>query len=219
MGRLRTGWHMIRRSRSSTASPSRSALGRAYTCSRFRGQPPSAATRAARPPSTASAITSHQLARSADGRQHCPGQHPRPRSGAGAGGGAVAGHRRPQLLGPQADRATGAGRDRPRAPFKKRASDPDPTGAGCSPGALAHRTVAAQLVERFHLKRLWARDVWHLTSRTLRKVPATCRLLCDVHRRKSYHVTTGDEPHGLACWALLAQGRVRWTLARFTSSS
>jgi hypothetical protein len=30
--------------------------------------------------------------------------------------------------------------------------------------------VAAQLVERYHLKRLWARDTWHLTSRVLRKV-------------------------------------------------
>jgi Transposase DDE domain len=57
------------------------------------------------------------------------------------------------------------------APFKKRASDPDPLGSRVL-GRVRWRieTVAAQLVERFHLKRLWARDVWHLTSRVLRKV-------------------------------------------------
>jgi hypothetical protein len=31
-------------------------------------------------------------------------------------------------------------------------------------------TVFGQLVERFHAKRLWARDVWHLTSRWMRKL-------------------------------------------------
>jgi hypothetical protein len=58
-----------------------------------------------------------------------------------------------------------------RAPFKKRASDPDPAGSRLI-GRLRWRieTVAAQLVERFHLKRIWARDAWHLTSRVLRKV-------------------------------------------------
>jgi hypothetical protein len=57
------------------------------------------------------------------------------------------------------------------APFKKHASDPDPAGSRVLT-RLRWRieTVAAQLVERFHLKRIWARDVWHLTSRTLRKV-------------------------------------------------
>ncbi len=58
-----------------------------------------------------------------------------------------------------------------RAPFKKRATDPDPAG---STRLIRLRwrieTVAAQLVERYHLKRIWARDAWHLTSRVLRKV-------------------------------------------------
>jgi hypothetical protein len=31
-------------------------------------------------------------------------------------------------------------------------------------------TVLGQLVERYHVKRVWARDRWHLTSRWLRKV-------------------------------------------------
>ena len=30
-------------------------------------------------------------------------------------------------------------------------------------------TVFGQLVERFHAKRVWARDLWHLTSRWMRK--------------------------------------------------
>jgi Transposase DDE domain len=57
------------------------------------------------------------------------------------------------------------------APFKKRATDPDPVGSRVLT-RLRWRieTVAAQLVERFHLKRIWARDAWHLTSRVLRKV-------------------------------------------------
>ena len=58
-----------------------------------------------------------------------------------------------------------------RAPFKKRATDPDPAGSRLLT-RLRWRieTVAAQLVERYHLKRVWARDAWHLTSRVLRKV-------------------------------------------------
>ena len=30
-------------------------------------------------------------------------------------------------------------------------------------------TVFCQLTERFHVKRIWARDLWHLTSRWIRK--------------------------------------------------
>jgi hypothetical protein len=58
-----------------------------------------------------------------------------------------------------------------RAPFKKRATDPDPVGSRLI-GRVRWRieTVAAQLVERYHLKRIWARDAWHLTSRVLRKM-------------------------------------------------
>jgi Transposase DDE domain len=33
-------------------------------------------------------------------------------------------------------------------------------------------TVFGQLVERFHAKKVWARDVWHLSSRWLRKILA-----------------------------------------------
>jgi hypothetical protein len=57
------------------------------------------------------------------------------------------------------------------APFKKRASDPDPDGSTrLTRVRWRIETVASQFVERYHLKRLWARDPWHLTSRMLRKV-------------------------------------------------
>ena len=56
------------------------------------------------------------------------------------------------------------------APFKKRATDPTPARSTTITRVRWRiETVAAQLVERFHLKRVWARDAWHLTSRVLRK--------------------------------------------------
>jgi hypothetical protein len=67
------------------------------------------------------------------------------------------------------------------APFKKRATDPDPAGSTrLTRVRWRIETVAAQFVERFHLKRLWARDAWHLTNRMLRKVLShTCAVaLC-----------------------------------------
>lgn len=66
-----------------------------------------------------------------------------------------------------------------RAPFKKRASDPDPAGSRLLT-QLRWRieTVASQLVERYHLKRVWARDTWHLTSRMLRKVLSHTIAVC-----------------------------------------
>lgn len=44
-------------------------------------------------------------------------------------------------------------------------------------------TVLGQLVERYHLKRVWARDAWHLWSRWLRTVVShtLAALLCQRH--------------------------------------
>ena len=57
------------------------------------------------------------------------------------------------------------------APYRKRQDDLDPVGSHrLSRVRWRIETVAAQFVERYRLKRLWARDPWHLTSRTLRKV-------------------------------------------------
>jgi hypothetical protein len=65
------------------------------------------------------------------------------------------------------------------APFKKRATDPDPDRSRLL-GRVRWRieTVAAQFVERYHLKRLWARDAWHLTSRVLRKALSHTIAVC-----------------------------------------
>jgi hypothetical protein len=40
-------------------------------------------------------------------------------------------------------------------------------------------TVIGQLVERFHIEKVWSRDLWHLTSRINRKLLAhtVCRWL------------------------------------------
>lgn len=57
------------------------------------------------------------------------------------------------------------------APFKKRATDPDPDRSRfITKERWVIETVASQLVERYQLKRVWARDAWHLTSRILRMV-------------------------------------------------
>lgn len=69
-------------------------------------------------------------------------------------------------------------------PFKLRASDPDPVGSKrLTQTRWRIEVVASQLVERFHLKRIWARDAWHLTSRVLRKVLShtLCVGLCLEH--------------------------------------
>lgn len=73
------------------------------------------------------------------------------------------------------------------APYRHRSKEPRP--------ALTHdltrlrwriETVAAQLVERYRLKRLWARDAWHLTSRLLRKLLShtIAVFLCLAHGRQ-----------------------------------
>jgi hypothetical protein len=57
------------------------------------------------------------------------------------------------------------------APYRHRAEDPTPVGSHLLNRVRRQiETIASQLVERFHLKRVWARDAWHLTNRILRKV-------------------------------------------------
>lgn len=58
-------------------------------------------------------------------------------------------------------------------PFKKAASDPAP-GRSRVITSIRYRieTVFSQLCERLTVKRVWARDLWHLSSRLLRKVLA-----------------------------------------------
>ena len=58
-------------------------------------------------------------------------------------------------------------------PFKKASRDPEPERSHAI-SSIRYRieTVFSQLCERFHIKRVWARDMWHLGSRLLRKVLA-----------------------------------------------
>ena len=58
-------------------------------------------------------------------------------------------------------------------PFRKAASDPTPARSRAISG-IRYRieTVFGQLCERFSIKRVWARDLWHLSSRLLRKALA-----------------------------------------------
>lgn len=56
------------------------------------------------------------------------------------------------------------------APFKSRKRDPAPkTSAFLSRFRYRIETVFGQLAERYGIKRVWARDMWHLSSRLLRK--------------------------------------------------
>jgi len=56
------------------------------------------------------------------------------------------------------------------APFKSRKREPFRYPYWLSWKRYRIETVIGQLVERFHAKKVWARDVWHLTSRWMRKL-------------------------------------------------
>jgi len=77
-------------------------------------------------------------------------------------------------------------------PFKKRASDPAPERSRRIT-RIRYRieTVFGQLCERLSVKRVWARDLWHLSSRLLRKVLAHT-LMVVLNREQ------GNEPLRLA---------------------
>ena len=57
------------------------------------------------------------------------------------------------------------------APFGSRKRDPRPR-VSSTLSRLRYRidTVCGQLVDRHQVKRVWAKDIWHLNSRLLRKV-------------------------------------------------
>lgn len=77
-------------------------------------------------------------------------------------------------------------------PFKKRASDPTPERSRAIT-RIRYRieTVFGQLCDRLSIKRVWARDLWHLSSRLLRKVLAHT-LMVVLNREQ------GNEPLRLA---------------------
>jgi hypothetical protein len=57
------------------------------------------------------------------------------------------------------------------APYYQKRRDPDPAGSARL-SAVRYRieTVNGQLAERYNIKRTWARDLWHLCHRLIRKV-------------------------------------------------
>ena len=56
------------------------------------------------------------------------------------------------------------------APYKSAKRQKQPYPRFLTPMRYRIETVFGQLVERFHAKRVWARDLWHLTSRWMRKL-------------------------------------------------
>lgn len=57
------------------------------------------------------------------------------------------------------------------APFRKRSRDPNPKRSSrINSYRYRIETVFSQIVERFQVKRVWARDMWHFGSRLMRKV-------------------------------------------------
>jgi hypothetical protein len=77
----------------------------------------------------------------------------------------------------------GAGGVRLLAPFQTRKYEKAPWPRWLVNTRRRIETVLAQLVERYRSKRTWARDLWHLCSRWLRKVLShtTAVLLCQRH--------------------------------------
>ena len=57
------------------------------------------------------------------------------------------------------------------APYRAATRDPDPTGSFFL-SRMRYRidTVFGELAERLHIKKVWARDAWHLWNRVLRKI-------------------------------------------------
>ncbi len=58
-----------------------------------------------------------------------------------------------------------------RAPYQHKSKDPDPKGSARL-SAVRYRleTVNGQLAERYRIKRTWAKDLWHLCHRVIRKI-------------------------------------------------
>ena len=57
------------------------------------------------------------------------------------------------------------------APYKSKTRDPQPQRSRILRSLhWIIETVNGQLAERFHIKRTWTKDLWHLCSRILRKI-------------------------------------------------
>ena len=116
---------------------------------------------------------------------------------------------RPQLLRPPAQGAAGGGRagpaDAARPPGQGRPARVPGQKWALSDTRYRIDTVFGQLTDRFHVKRVWARDLWHLMGRLFRKVLAhTLALILNIGagatRRSSSTNSCKPEPklaHGV----------------------
>lgn len=77
-------------------------------------------------------------------------------------------------------------------PYLHASKEPDPVRAAAL-SAIRYRleTVNGQLAGRYHAKRTWARDLWHLTGRVTRKVLSHTVMVC-LTRRLGYHTLSFD---------------------------
>jgi hypothetical protein len=65
------------------------------------------------------------------------------------------------------------------APLNQKGRDPDPAGSARLAGVRYRiESVNGQLAERYGAKRTWARDLWHLCHRLVRKVLSHTALVC-----------------------------------------
>ena len=66
-----------------------------------------------------------------------------------------------------------------KAPYYHKSKDPDRKGsAKLASVRYLIETVNGQLAERFEMKRTWARDLWHLVHRVIRKILGHTILMC-----------------------------------------
>lgn len=77
-------------------------------------------------------------------------------------------------------------------PYLHASKEPDPARAAAL-SAIRYRleTVNGQLADRYHAKRTWARDVWHLTNRVTRKVLSHTAMVW-LTRRHGHHTLSFD---------------------------
>jgi Transposase DDE domain len=77
-------------------------------------------------------------------------------------------------------------------PYLHTSKEPDPARAAAL-SAIRYRleTVNGQLADRYHGKRTWARDLWHLTNRVTRKVLSHTAMVW-LARRHGHHTLSFD---------------------------
>ena len=80
---------------------------------------------------------------------------------------------------PQMRRVLQAGGVTLHAPYYQKSRDPDPKRSS-QWASIRYRieTVGSQLAVRYHIKQTWARDLWHLVHRMIRKILSHTVMIC-----------------------------------------